>query len=64
LTCIVADETRNANINCPGWVRTAMGGSAAPRSPAEAADTIIWLATLPDNGLTDGFFRDRRSIAW
>lgn len=68
LTRIVAGETRNANIKvnavCPGWVRTEMGGPAAPRSPAEAADTIVWLATLPDNGPTDGFFRDRRPIHW
>jgi NAD(P)-dependent dehydrogenase (short-subunit alcohol dehydrogenase family) len=52
------------NAMCPGWVRTDMGGSAAPRSPEEAADTIVWLATLPADGPTNGFFRDRRPIAW
>lgn len=68
LTRIVADEVKRYNIKvnsmCPGWVRTEMGGPAAPRSPTEAADTIIWLATLPDDGPTSGFFRDRRPIAW
>src|SRR5689334_19526685 len=32
----------------PGWVRTDMGGPSAPRSPEQGADTIVWLATLPD----------------
>jgi NAD(P)-dependent dehydrogenase (short-subunit alcohol dehydrogenase family) len=48
----------------PGWVRTAMGGPSAPRSPEEGADTIVWLATLPNSGPTGGFFRDRRAIEW
>jgi NAD(P)-dependent dehydrogenase (short-subunit alcohol dehydrogenase family) len=48
----------------PGWVRTDMGGPSAPRSPREGADTIVWLATLPDDGPTSGFFRDRRPVGW
>jgi NAD(P)-dependent dehydrogenase (short-subunit alcohol dehydrogenase family) len=52
------------NAMCPGWVRTDMGGSSAPRSPEEGADTIVWLATLPADGPTNGFFRDRRPISW
>jgi NAD(P)-dependent dehydrogenase (short-subunit alcohol dehydrogenase family) len=52
------------NAVCPGWVRTRMGGSGARRSPEEGADTIVWLATLPDDGPTGGFFRDRKPIAW
>jgi len=68
LTRIVADEVRGYNVKvntmCPGWVRTEMGGPAAPRSVEEAADTIIWLATLQDDGPTGGFFRDRKPIPW
>ncbi len=52
------------NAACPGWVRTAMGGPDAPRSPEQGADTPIWLATLPDDGPTGGFFRNRRRISW
>jgi NAD(P)-dependent dehydrogenase (short-subunit alcohol dehydrogenase family) len=48
----------------PGWVRTDMGGPSAPRSLPQGADTIVWLATLPDDGPTGGFFHDRRAIQW
>lgn len=67
LTRIVAAEARgNVKVNavCPGWVRTDMGGPAAPRSVEQGAEGIVWLATLPDDGPTGGFFRDRRPIPW
>ncbi len=57
-------STVKVNSMCPGWVRTQMGGEAAPRSPEEGAKTAIWLATLPDDGPTGGFFRDQRLIEW
>jgi hypothetical protein len=53
-------------VNCvnPGWVRTRMGGSGAPRSAEQGAETIVWAATLPSNGPTGSFFSDRRPIDW
>jgi NAD(P)-dependent dehydrogenase (short-subunit alcohol dehydrogenase family) len=66
LTRTLASEERRVKVNtmCPGWVRTDMGGAAAPRSVEEGADTAVWLATLPDDGPTGGFFRDRKPIPW
>lgn len=68
ITRILADEVRGSgilvNAVCPGWVRTEMGGRSAPRSVEEGADTAIFLATLPANGPTGGFFRDRKPIPW
>ncbi|MCV2871424.1 SDR family NAD(P)-dependent oxidoreductase [Defluviimonas sp. WL0050] len=52
------------NAMCPGWVRTRMGGEGANRSPEEGADTAIWLALLPEDGPTGGFFRDRQPFDW
>ena len=68
LTRILAAEVEGTNIlinaMCPGWCRTDMGGREAPRSPEQGADTIVWLATLPQGGPSGLLFRDREAIPW
>jgi len=67
LTVKVSQAVRGdvkVNAMCPGWVRTDIGGSGAPRSTEEAADTLVWLATLSEDGPNGGFFRDREPIPW
>jgi len=61
-----ATHASNVLVNSvdPGWVRTDMGGPHAPRSVEQGADGVVWLATLPDDGPTGGFFRDRHPIEW
>jgi NAD(P)-dependent dehydrogenase (short-subunit alcohol dehydrogenase family) len=61
---IPADPDVKVNSMGPGWVHTRMGGEAAPRTPEEGADTALWLATLPADGPSGGFFRDRERIPW
>jgi NAD(P)-dependent dehydrogenase (short-subunit alcohol dehydrogenase family) len=65
LTRVLAAEEGDVRVNsvCPGWVRTDMGGSGAPRSVADGADTAVWLATEPESP-TGGFFRERKPIPW
>ncbi len=49
---------------CPGWVRTDMGESSAPRSPEQGADTAIWLAIEASRNETGKFWRDRQEISY
>jgi NAD(P)-dependent dehydrogenase (short-subunit alcohol dehydrogenase family) len=68
LTIMLASELKRINILvnavCPGWVRTDMGGSNAPRSAEEGAVTPVWLATLPNGGPTGHNFLDKEQINW
>jgi NAD(P)-dependent dehydrogenase (short-subunit alcohol dehydrogenase family) len=68
-TRILATELKDAgflvNSACPGFVNTDMGGPMGATKPVEdGAAGIVWLATLPDDGPSGGFFRDRRPVAF
>jgi len=53
------------NSACPGFVNTEMGGPMGAVKPVdEGAAGVVWLATLPDDGPTGGFFRDGKPIAF
>lgn len=51
------------NAVCPGWVATEMGG-AGGRPVADGAASVVWAATLADDGPTGGFFRDGKPLPW
>jgi NAD(P)-dependent dehydrogenase (short-subunit alcohol dehydrogenase family) len=48
----------------PGWVKTEMGGQAAPMEVSEGGKTSVQLATLPDDGPTGGFFHLGQPLPW
>ena len=61
----LAGTARRVNAVCPGWVKTRMGGSSAPRSLEQGASGIVWAATLGgESAPNGGFFRDGRAIHW
>lgn len=68
LTRTLAPELKGkgilVNSVCPGWVKTDMGGPNATRTVELGASGIVWAATLPPDGPTNGFFRDGQPIAW
>jgi NAD(P)-dependent dehydrogenase (short-subunit alcohol dehydrogenase family) len=69
MTRILATELKDArflvNSACPGFVNTDMGGPmGATKSVQDGAAGIVWLATLPDDGPTGGFFRDGKPVSF
>jgi NAD(P)-dependent dehydrogenase (short-subunit alcohol dehydrogenase family) len=65
LSTELRDESFLVNSACPGFVNTDMGGPMGATKPVEdGAAGIVWLATLPDDGPTGGFFRDGKPIAF
>lgn len=56
------EQSLLANSACPGWVRTDLGSPDAPKSPAEGADTPVWLATFKPGSPAGQFWRNREPI--
>jgi NAD(P)-dependent dehydrogenase (short-subunit alcohol dehydrogenase family) len=67
-TVHLAQELRSTKIKVnsahPGWVRTELGGSAAPLDLSEGGKTSVQLATLPDDGPTGGYFHLGEPLPW
>jgi NAD(P)-dependent dehydrogenase (short-subunit alcohol dehydrogenase family) len=67
-TVHLANELKDTQIKVnaahPGWVKTDMGGQAAPLGVEEGAKTSVWLATLPKDGPTGGYFFDGEALPW
>jgi len=53
------------NSACPGLTATFPGAREMGARPvADGAASIVWAATLPDDGPSGGFFRDGRPLPW
>jgi NAD(P)-dependent dehydrogenase (short-subunit alcohol dehydrogenase family) len=65
LSTELSGEGFKVNSACPGFVKTDMGGPmGAQKSVEDGASGVVWLATLPDDGPTGGFFRDGKAVAF
>lgn len=58
------DGPVKVNSAHPGWVQTALGGSAATMRVVDGARTGVMLATLPDDGPNGGFFHLDDVLPW
>lgn len=67
-TANLAKELRGTKIKVnagdPGWAKTDMGGASAPLSVLEGTETNIYLATLPADGPTGGYFYKKNRVPW
>ena len=67
-TVHLAHELRDTPIKVnsahPGWVKTDMGGVGADLDISEGGKTSAWLATLPAEGPTGGYFHLGQPLPW
>ncbi|HZC44749.1 MAG TPA: SDR family NAD(P)-dependent oxidoreductase, partial [Acidobacteriaceae bacterium] len=67
-TIHLAHELRDTKIKVnsahPGWVKTDMGGNAAPMEVVDGAKTSVELATLPQDGPNGAFIHMGKALPW
>lgn len=67
-TIHLAHELRDTKIKVnsahPGWVKTKLGGDAAPMDVVEGAKTSVELATLPADGPTGAYIHRGKALPW
>jgi NAD(P)-dependent dehydrogenase (short-subunit alcohol dehydrogenase family) len=68
LSKALMDTTIKVNSVCPGWVQTDLGGpenrAAAPTTADEAAQIVVDMASIPDDGPTGQFVDRQGTVAW
>ena len=60
----LCDTPIKVNSAHPGWVKTDMGGAGADLDVSEGGKTSAWLATLPADGPTGGYFHLGQPLPW
>ena len=68
LSKALKDTSIKVNSVCPGWVQTDLGGpenrAAAPTTADEAAQIVVDMASLADDGPTGRFVDREGTVAW
>ena len=68
LSKALRDTSIKVNSICPGWVQTDLGGpenrAAAPTTADEAAQIVVDMASIPDDGPTGRFVDRAGTVAW
>lgn len=58
------DAGVKVNAAHPGWVKTDMGGEAAPLTPDMGAKTLVQLANLPNDGPSGAYQHMGENLPW
>lgn len=68
VTVSYANELRGTSVKVnaadPGYCATDLNGHSGPRTPAQGATAAVWLATLPADGPTGGFYDEDGPVPW